>query len=397
MPTMTPEQWQRVREVVDQVLERPADERKAYIKSACGDDAALLAEALKQLRNHEHLAEVDFMALPDRDVNRSEVETPDQTRTSTNSFPDSPPTVLHRDSAGEQIQASGSTQRFETIKLHARGGLGEVFRAKDHDLGREVALKEIRRERADDEQARNRFIREAKITGRLEHPGIVPIYGCGRYDDGRPYYAMRMVGGQNLNDAIKEFHAMEGKDRDRGQRTLELRKLLGRFIDVCQAIRYAHSRGIIHRDIKPGNILLGPYGETLIVDWGLAKIVGRPEGVQQEEDAETTQRPHSTKESQATAHGYALGTPEFMSPEQASGWLDKIGPASDIYSLGATLYCLLTGRPSVTSKDADEIVDKARRGDWQPARKANPTVARPLDAICQKAMAQEIDDRYESA
>ena len=124
---------------------------------------------------------------------------------------------------------------------------------------------------------------------------------------------------------------------------------------------------MIHRDIKPDNVLLGKYGETLVVDWGLAKAVGKPEHLAEEASDEATLRPRAAEDGHATAHGYALGTPEFMSPEQASGWLDKIGPASDIYSLGATLYCLITGRPPVTGQNADEIVDKARRGEWLPA------------------------------
>ena len=138
--------------------------------------------------------------------------------------------------------------------------------AQDTELSREVALKEIQSRFADDQNSRSRFVLEAEVTGGLEHPGIVPVYGLGQYKDGRPYYAMRFIRGDSLKEAADRFHKTEWKDDS--ERTLELRKLLGRFVDVCNAIEYAHSRGVLHRDLKPGNIMLGKYGETLVVDWG---------------------------------------------------------------------------------------------------------------------------------
>src|SRR5262249_25084566 len=143
----------------------------------------------------------------------------------------------------------------------------------DAELNREVALKEIQDRHADDPLSRARFVLEAEITGGLEHPGIVPVYGLGHHQDGRPYYAMRFVKGDSLKEAIARFHE-PAPGRDPGERALALRKLLRRFLDVCNAVEYAHSRGVLHRDLKPGNILLGPYGETLVVDWGLAKATG---------------------------------------------------------------------------------------------------------------------------
>ena len=206
-------------------------------------------------------------------------------------------------------------------------------------MHREVALKEIQEQHADNPHSRGRFVREAEITGGLEHPGIVPVYGLGQYDDGRPYYAMRFIQGDNFQEAIRRFHAADKPGRDPGERSLALRGLLRRFLDSCNAVAYAHSRGVLHRDVKPSNIMLGKYGETLVVDWGLAKPVGRPQA--DGEALEATLRPSSGSGTAATEMGAALGTPAYMSPEQAAGRLGLLGPASDIYSLGATLYVVL--------------------------------------------------------
>ena len=137
-----------------------------------------------------------------------------------------------------------------------------------------MALKEIHDFHADRPDSRARFIREAEITGRLEHPGIVPVYGMGRNSDGRPFYAMRLIRGDTLGDAIRRYHRHEPPASAPVERALELRRLLGHFVTVCNTIAYAHSQGVLHRDLKPGNILLGPFGQTVVVDWGLAKLIG---------------------------------------------------------------------------------------------------------------------------
>jgi serine/threonine protein kinase len=296
-----------------------------------------------------------------------------------------------------------ASNRFQIIRSHARGGLGEVYLAQDVEVGREVALKEIQQQYADDQLHRERFVREAEVTGRLEHPGIVPVYGLGAYADGRPYYAMRFVRGNSLADAIRDYHSPPGKEqRTATQRNLELRRLLRNFYEVCQAVEYAHGKGVLHRDLKPGNIMLGRHGETLIVDWGLAKV-GGVNGHAAEAGTETvtavpgTQTPTGGDSSAQTAPGSAIGTPSYMSPEQAAGELDSLGPASDVFCLGATLYQILTGRPPYSGKTAAEVQQLALRGEYRPPRSVHSAVPRRLDAICRKAMALQPADRYATA
>ena len=284
--------------------------------------------------------------------------------------------------------------RFRILRPHARGGLGEVYVAHDSELGREVALKEIQDRYADDQNSRSRFVLEAEITGGLEHPGIVPVYGLGQYADGRPFYAMRFIRGDSLQDAIRRFHETDTPNRDVGERTLALRKLLGRFLDVCNALAYAHARGVLHRDLKPGNIMLGKYGETLVVDWGLAKPLGRAEKAS--ESMEGPLQPSSASGWNPTQMGSAIGTPAYMPPEQAAGRLDQLGPASDVYSLGATLYCLLTGTVPFEGTDLGAILQQVQHGDFRRLRQVKPTVPAALEAVCMKAMALRPEDRYAS-
>ncbi|MGO9462560.1 MAG: protein kinase domain-containing protein [Isosphaeraceae bacterium] len=328
--------------------------------------------------------------------------------------------------------ATSDGQRFRILRPHARGGLGAVFVALDSELHREVALKQILEKHIDDAVSRQRFVAEAEITGGLEHPGVVPVYGLGTDADGRPYYAMRFIKGNSLKEAIEQFHGEPGRvsvgsqshgepgrvsvgsvsrgepgrvsagsrstrqSRTRSTKTrganaspLALRQLLRRFLDVCNAIDYAHSRGVIHRDIKPANIIVGKYGETLVVDWGLAKAVGRADP----SAGENTLLPSSGGSSE-TLPGSALGTPAYMSPEQARGELDRVGVRSDVYSLGATLYCLLTGKAPFGGDDIGAVLHAVQQGQFRRPSQHAPALDKALEAVCLKAMATMPEDRY---
>lgn len=286
-------------------------------------------------------------------------------------------------------------ERFDVLQVHAQGGLGVVFLARDHEIDRTVALKQIKSQWADDEGSRARFLLEARITGRLEHPGIVPIYAVGADATGRPYYAMRLIRGESLLEVLERFHATDvGAKLD--ERLPELRKLLQRFVDVCNAVDYAHSKGVIHRDLKPSNIMVGKYGETLVVDWGLAKVIGSDEDV-----ALTTRmvrQPVSEGGATSTQVGMTIGTPAYMSPEQAAGRNDELGPATDIYSLGATLYHMLTGRlPHADDEDMGVMIAKAEHGHVIPVLSQAAWLPRPLASICMKALDLTPERRYISA
>ena len=296
-------------------------------------------------------------------------------------------------------------QRFCVLRPHASGGLGKVSVARDAELNREVALKELHDRHADNADSRARFLQEAEITGGLEHPGIVPIYGLGQYADGRPFYAMRFIRGESLAQAIDRFHRDAVDDWSNPADVLQFRRLLNRLTDVCNAVDYAHSRGVLHRDLKPDNIMLGQYGETLVVDWGLAKPRGQagvdahptPASATIPPSYEGALTPLSGSGSAPTLMGSAIGTPAYMSPEQAAGRLDQLGPASDVYSLGATLYVLLSGRSPQEDDDLGIVIQRVQRGEFPPPRSIKPAAPRGLEAICLKAMALRPEDRYSSA
>lgn len=280
--------------------------------------------------------------------------------------------------------------RYKVLRPHAKGGLGKVSVAEDKQLHREVALKQIQEKFANDEESRVRFLVEAEVTGQLEHPGIVPVYSLGFSESG-PYYAMRFIRGESLKQAIESLYQQKPQIPPRDF-LLAIRKLVKRLIDAGNALDYAHSRGVLHRDVKPGNIMLGKYGETLLVDWGLAKS-----GAYRDEKSkdEPTVVPLSGDSSTETRMGSVFGTISYMSPEQARGRLDLLGPWSDVYSLGATLYSILTGQLPL-SGSTEELLAKVQSGEIIPVCEVNPLAPKAIQAICQKAMAIKIEDRYKT-
>jgi serine/threonine protein kinase len=289
------------------------------------------------------------------------------------------------------VGACAAVGPYQTLVFHARGALGEILRGTDPQLHRTVAIKRLQDRLADDPESRRRFLLEAEVTARLEHPGVVPVFGLFYEQGDRPAYAMRFVEGPTLWDEIQRYHAGPPD-------AVAFHRLLQAFVDICQTVAYAHSRGIIHRDLKPHNVMIGKFGEALVMDWGLAKIVGRVEETRVSGLAETTLIPGSgSGTGSETALGSAIGTPAYMSPEQAAGRWDVIDHAADVYGLGAVLYAVLTGKPPLEGGNWPELQQRIQRGEFARPREVNPQVPRPLEAVCLKAMALRPAARYSTA
>lgn len=278
----------------------------------------------------------------------------------------------------------------------ARGGLGRIVEGFDHRLGRRVALKELI---ARNEKAEARFIREAKITARLEHPSIVPIHEAGRWSNGERFYAMKLVEGRTLADALAEA--------DTREKRLEL---LPHLIDVAEAVAYAHSQGILHRDLKPANVMVGAFGETVLIDWGLAKdLKAGPDAdddplsavASSEKDEERPGRPVSVlrgrpaRSSTETSDGIVVGTPPYMSPEQARA--DPLDERADVYALGAMLYQVLCGDRPYQGVSPKDVLLAVVQGPPAPIEELAPDMPKDLVAIVRKAMHRNPALRYPSA
>jgi serine/threonine protein kinase/Flp pilus assembly protein TadD len=287
--------------------------------------------------------------------------------------------------------------RYNLKRFHARGGMGEIWLAEDPEIGRSVALKRMLEKRSTHQR---RFLVEAQITGQLEHPGIVPVHELGVNEEGQPFYVMKFVRGRTLQHVIKEHHAAKAQTADR---QVEHLRLLQIFLSLCQTVAYAHSRGVLHRDLKPENVMLGPFGETLLLDWGIAKVMGQSAAAAEalaapagDPGSSSVQLPDPTNTS-GTQMGAIMGSPSYMSPELASGMNHEVDERSDVYLLGGTLFEILTGRLPREGTTAYDIIRKAQREPPPPPRKFNPEVSKPLNSICVKAMAQRKEDRYQSA
>jgi serine/threonine protein kinase len=265
-----------------------------------------------------------------------------------------------------------SSTKYQIIKELARGGMGTVYLARDPELDRELAIKVLNTPEIDEDTS-GRMVREAQIIARLEHPGIVPVHDVGVLPDGRVYYAMKLVRGSRLDEYSETHKAI--KDR------------LRKFQSACDAVAFAHAHGVIHRDLKPQNIMIGSFGEVLVLDWGVAKLL-RPDEVSSE--AVTLRlKPTTTRQSnpEETSQGTVIGTPHFMAPEQARGEVETLDERSDVYSLGAILYFLLTNQLPPRS-DGEAATNP---------RSIDSSITRAAEAVCLKAMALDRAKRYSSA
>ncbi|MBL8890128.1 MAG: serine/threonine protein kinase [Planctomycetaceae bacterium] len=287
--------------------------------------------------------------------------------------------------------------RFSTCQQMTSGGCGKISVSNDGQLNRQVVIKKINPELLND-RAVKRFLNEARITAQLEHPGIAPVYELGIDDQGLPFYAMKQLSGQTLAESLAKYVALpagRGKERTR-------RELLHRFLSVCQTVAFAHQRGVIHRDLKPDNIMLGQFGETTVVDWGLARTRSARES-QDWDSRENLRRPESSLANASidstgslTVQGMVMGTAAYMSPEQAQGLNDRVDHRSDVFSLGVILFELLNGRSPFVGSSMAQTIDNVIRCNHADLSKRLQGCSRRLAWICLKAMAAQPVDRYQS-
>jgi serine/threonine protein kinase/Tfp pilus assembly protein PilF len=283
---------------------------------------------------------------------------------------------------------------YELSEQLGRGGMGEVYRARDPALGRDLAVKVMKQAFRGNIQAEQRFLREARITGSLQHPGIVPVHNLGRLEDGRLHYTMKLVRGETFADLL----------RGRAGQAQHWPKLLEIFAGVCQAVAYAHSKRVLHRDLKPANVMVGKFGEVQVMDWGLAKLMAPADHAAEPEEAEDAPgtwiciEPADTPLDLSRA-GRGMGTPDYMPPEQAQGEWERVDERADVFALGAILCYVLTGRPPYPGPNANEIYRRAQQGDvsdaWERLDRCGADAS--LVRLCRECLAPERDNRPRDA
>ncbi len=328
------------------------------------------------------------------------------------------PSGSHADFATRATGAVRASARYAAAQELGRGGMGLVLKVRDNDLRREVAMKVVRSDRArpgtqSGDAALRSFVEEAQITGQLEHPNIVPVHELGADPEGRIYFTMKLVRGRPLSDIIKSL-------RSNDPATLvdfPLDRLLQIFMKVCDALSFAHAHNVIHRDLKPDNIMIGRFGEVLVMDWGLARVLnqsqatGAPAAIDAIE-TDSRERKRQSGDAQPGAlsmEGVIAGTPAYMAPEQARGQVSRIDQTSDVFALGAILYELLVLRPPYQGEGGTRIIEKAADGDIVPpaeraqkdpelrallGRLPGGTVPAELQAIAMHALRFRQESRY---
>lgn len=274
--------------------------------------------------------------------------------------------------------SAGAQDPYEDLGPIGAGAMGSVTAVRDRRLGRVVAMKQMHDAHATSAAAR-RFLIEALVTGNLEHPGVPAVYERG-VRAGKAYYTMRKASGRTLGDAIRALGSLR-----------ERLSLVPAIVNAAHTLGYAHERGVVHRDVKPDNVLLGDHGEATVLDWGIAKVSAHGGGEGLAARLDLTNDPHLTQQ------GAAMGTPAYMSPEQARGEVSRVGPASDVFALGACLYAVLTGQPPFRGATVAECVKAAREARFVPVLELSPTAPRALVRICEKAMAPSPSARYRTA
>ena len=401
-----------------------ADERKEFVERSCGDSEILRRQLLALLQADEESE--GFLSQPPSGLDVTQLhagqavgsEPParqsilkliEQSVEVPRVVLDSSPGEGHGPIVRATSKEMPKVERDERYQLHgeiARGGMGAILKGRDIDLGRDLAVKVLLEEHRQKPAVIQRFVEEAQIGGQLQHPGIVPVYELGQFQDRRPFFTMKLVKGKTLAALLSERKSIED-DRT---------KFLGIFEQVCQTMAYAHSRGVIHRDLKPSNVMVGAFGEVQVMDWGLAKVLAEG-GVVDEKRANDNRTSMSIIQTirslgsdtpagigtggtgSHTQMGSVMGTPAYMAPEQALGEIDRLDERCDVFGLGSILCEILTGGPPYTGEDHVEVFRKASRAKLEECfdRLQASGVDSDLVQLINDCLEPEPDDRLRDA